>query len=128
MVAGVNPVLELLRSGGRPLDAVYIDKDKGGKLFEEMLSLARRAGVQVKVVPRPALDGMSQGLRHQGALAIVSPKAYADPYELKDEVRFVQGRRGAARGAVPSLESEQEALIVEPEHVASRLGLRAKAI
>ena len=84
-VAGINPVLELLRSGGRPLDALYIDREKGGPQFQQMVTLARRAGVQVKVVPKAALDGMSGGARHQGAVAAVSPKAYDDPYAMAEK-------------------------------------------
>jgi 23S rRNA (guanosine2251-2'-O)-methyltransferase len=92
-VMGINPVLELLRSGGRPVDALYIDKDKGGKLFGELVTLARKKGIPVKVVPKAALDGMSGALRHQGAVAVVSPKGYEDPYGL------VEG--ALAKGGLP---------------------------
>jgi len=77
-VVGINPVLELLRSGSRTVDTVYIDKEKGGPHFTDMVALARRTGIKMKVVPRDALDNMSGGLRHQGALAVVAPKAYED--------------------------------------------------
>jgi len=81
-VVGLNPVLELLKSGGRKRDTVVIDSAKGGKLFNDIMSVARGQGITVKLVPKEALDGMSAGLRHQGAVAVVSPKEYADPEEL----------------------------------------------
>lgn len=81
-VVGLNPVIELLKSGGRKVDTVFIDSSKGGKLFNDIMSSARRLGITVKLVPKEALDGMSPGIRHQGAVAVVSPKEYADPEEL----------------------------------------------
>ena len=78
LVSGMNPVIELLKSGGRPVDAVYIDSEKGGKQFALVISLAREAGVTVKIVPKQALDNMAPGMRHQGVVATVPPKAYAD--------------------------------------------------
>ncbi|MBI5189527.1 MAG: 23S rRNA (guanosine(2251)-2'-O)-methyltransferase RlmB [Nitrospirae bacterium] len=81
-VMGVNPVLEMLRSGARAVDTVYIDKDKGGPQFAQMITLARQAGITVKVVPREALDKLSLGFRHQGAIASVAPKAYADADDI----------------------------------------------
>ncbi|MHB8173154.1 MAG: 23S rRNA (guanosine(2251)-2'-O)-methyltransferase RlmB [Nitrospirota bacterium] len=85
IVAGINPVLELLRSGSRPIDALFIDKDKGGSQFEQMLAIARQKGVQVRVVPRAALEKMAFGVRHQGVVATVPPKEYSDPYKLAED-------------------------------------------
>jgi len=92
-VMGINPVMELLKSGGRPVDALFIDKDKGGKHFDEMITLAKQSGVKLKVVPREALDKLSMGLHHQGVLATVAAKEYADFYELS--------RRALKKGGLP---------------------------
>jgi len=81
-VVGLNPVLELLRAGSRKVDTVFIDSDKGGKLFNDIVSTARAQGITVKLVPKSGLDAMSPGLKHQGAVAVVSPKEYADPDAL----------------------------------------------
>ena len=82
MVIGINPVLELLRSGSRPIGALLVDKDKGGPQFEEMIRLARKSNITLKVVPRSALDNVSNLGRHQGVVASVAPKPYADPHEM----------------------------------------------
>jgi 23S rRNA (guanosine2251-2'-O)-methyltransferase len=84
IVAGINPVLELLHSGNRPIDTLFIDKDKGGGQIEQMVALARKKGIQIRIVPRAALDKMAFGIRHQGAVATVPPKEYADPYKLAE--------------------------------------------
>lgn len=81
-VVGVNPVMELLRSGGRTIDTVFVDSEKGGKAIGDIIKAAREHGITVKFAPKEALDKMSIGLRHQGAVAVVSPKPYADPDEL----------------------------------------------
>ncbi len=84
IIAGINSVLELLRSDSRPVDTLFIDKDKGGSQFEQLLAIARKKGVQTRVVPRAALDKMAFGVRHQGVVATVPPKEYADPYKLAE--------------------------------------------
>ena len=76
--------MELLRSDSRPVDTLFIDKDKGGSQFEQLLAIARKKGVQTRVVPRAALDKMAFGVRHQGVVATVPPKEYADPYKLAE--------------------------------------------
>ncbi len=86
-VMGINPVMELLKSGGRPVDALYIDREKGGKLFRDIIALARQSGVKLVVAPKEALDKMSGGLRHQGALATVAAKQYADFHGLSVRMR-----------------------------------------
>ncbi len=84
IIAGINSVIELLRSDSRPVDTLFIDKDKGGSQFEQLLAIARKKGVSVRVVPRAALEKMAFGVRHQGVVATVPPKEYADPYGLAD--------------------------------------------
>lgn len=83
-VWGINPVLELLRSGARPVDAIWVDSEKGGKQFGEIITLARKKGIAVKFIPKEGLDGMSGAQRHQGVIAAVSPKEYADPYAVAE--------------------------------------------
>jgi len=81
-VYGINPVLELLRAGGRSVDTVYLDRDKGGKLIGDVVALTRKAGVTLRMAPREALDRMAGNARHQGVVAVVTPLPYADPDEL----------------------------------------------
>lgn len=84
VVAGLKPVLELLSAGSRPISSLMLDMEKGGKLFEQIIEQARRVGVKVKVVPKIALDKVAGPVRHQGAVAVVSPKEYEDPDEMVD--------------------------------------------
>jgi 23S rRNA (guanosine2251-2'-O)-methyltransferase len=93
IVAGLKPVLELLASGDRPISSLLVDKDKGGKVFEQIIADARRAGIKVMVVPKGALDRVAGPVHHQGAVAVVSPKKYEDADELAD--------RALAKGTPP---------------------------
>jgi len=81
-VCGINPVMELLRSGGRAADTIYVDKDKGGKLIGDIIKGARKNGVTLKLVPKEAVAKLAAGVRHQGVVAMVTPKAYADGDEM----------------------------------------------
>ena len=84
-IMGVLPVLEMFRAGGRAVDVLYVDKEKGGKHFEEMIALARRSKVNLRIVPKEALDDMAGTMRHQGVVAVVAPKEYADADDLVDK-------------------------------------------
>jgi len=131
-VMGILPVLEMLRARGRSVDLLYIDKEKGGKHFDEMIKLAKESGVNFRVVPKEALDDMAGSVRHQGVVAVVAPKEYADAYELI--------RKSKEKGTMPLIvvldgvedphnlgailrtaESAGADGIVIPEHRAARL-------
>lgn len=76
---------EALRSGSRPLRRLLILHT--GRRFDEVIRLARSAGVPVRVEPRPALDRLAPAGRHQGVVALVGAKAYVDPEALLREAR-----------------------------------------
>ena len=71
---------EALRSGARPvrrLVVVHTDRQ-----FSELVELARKAGVPVRIEPRQALDRLVPSGRHQGIVALVGAKAYAEPDDM----------------------------------------------
>lgn len=76
-VYGRNPVLELLRSGGRRADEVAVLAGGHGPLAE-VVALARRAGVKVSFRTREQLSAMAGTDQHQGVVARVASVAYAD--------------------------------------------------
>jgi 23S rRNA (guanosine2251-2'-O)-methyltransferase len=90
-VWGRNPVLALLRGGGRRADEVAVLAGARGPL-SEVVALARRAGVKVSYRTRDQLTAIAGTADHQGVVARVAAADYAD----LDEVLALPGRRGEA--------------------------------
>jgi 23S rRNA (guanosine2251-2'-O)-methyltransferase len=55
ILSGIHPVGEALRAGS-PLERIVIAQGAGGPRMQEIIDLARRAGVPVRFEPRAALD------------------------------------------------------------------------
>ena len=67
VIYGINPVREALR-GGR-VSRLMVQHGGGGRL-QPLVEAARKHGVLVETVERPALDRAARGGVHQGILAI----------------------------------------------------------
>jgi 23S rRNA (guanosine2251-2'-O)-methyltransferase len=80
-VYGRNPVLELLRSGGRRTDEIAVLSGAQGPLAE-VVALARRAGVKVSYRTREQLSAMAGSDDHQGVVARVAAAEYQDLDDL----------------------------------------------
>jgi 23S rRNA (guanosine2251-2'-O)-methyltransferase len=80
-VYGRNPVLSLLRGGGRRADEVAILAGARGPLTE-LVALARKAGVKVSYRTRDQLTAMAGSSEHQGVVARVAATAYVDLGDL----------------------------------------------
>lgn len=74
-VYGRNPVLELLRSGGRRVDEIAVLAGARGPIVE-VVALARRAGVKVSFRTRDQLTVIAGSDRHQGVVARVASAEY----------------------------------------------------
>jgi 23S rRNA (guanosine2251-2'-O)-methyltransferase len=89
ILAGRHPVLEALRSRARPIEEVLVEaeaRDRHG----DIVALARQGGVRCSRVPRTALTTLAGSTHHQGVVARVAPREYA---ELED-LLAVPGTRG----------------------------------
>jgi 23S rRNA (guanosine2251-2'-O)-methyltransferase len=80
-VWGRNPVLALLRSGGRRADEVAVLAGARGPL-SEVVALARRAGVKVSYRTRDQLTAIAGTPDHQGVVARVTAADYVDLEDL----------------------------------------------
>lgn len=90
-VYGRNPVLELLRSGGRRTDEIAVLSGGHGPLAE-VVALARRAGVKVSYRTREQLSAMAGSDDHQGVVARVAAAEYQD----LDDLLAIPPSRGQA--------------------------------
>ncbi|MEA5137081.1 MAG: 23S rRNA (guanosine(2251)-2'-O)-methyltransferase RlmB [Candidatus Fimivivens sp.] len=82
MVAGRNPVIELLRSE-RPVNKILMLKAESGNL-KRIVAMAKEKGVPVKDVAREKLDSLSPGLNHQGVIAFAAACDYATVEDIFD--------------------------------------------
>jgi 23S rRNA (guanosine2251-2'-O)-methyltransferase len=80
-VWGRNPVLALLRSGGRRADEIAVLAGARGSL-SEIVALARRGGVKVSYRTRDQLTAIAGTADHQGVVARVAAADYADLDDL----------------------------------------------
>jgi 23S rRNA (guanosine2251-2'-O)-methyltransferase len=83
VVAGINPVLEALRARGERCNELLVAKGRTLARAEQILELARQAGVRVRFEPVEALNRMAPGTAHQGVVALFAPRGYA---ELEDVI------------------------------------------
>jgi 23S rRNA (guanosine2251-2'-O)-methyltransferase len=86
---GRHPVLELLRAGGRRADEIAVLAGARGPL-QEVVSLARKAGVKVSYRTRDQLTAIAGSPDHQGVVARVARAEYVEVEDLLD----IPERRG----------------------------------
>lgn len=86
---GRNPVLELLRGGGRQADEIAVLSGGRGPL-QEIVSLARKAGVKISFRTRDQLTAIAGSPDHQGVVARVARAEYVD----LEDLLAIPGERG----------------------------------
>ena len=69
LLSGIHPIAEALRAG-RPLERLVVAQGAGGPRLQEIIDMARRAGVPVRFEPRAALDRLAGSSAHQGVVAL----------------------------------------------------------
>jgi len=77
ILSGIHPVAEALRAR-HPLDRILVAQGAGGPRLQEIIDLARRAGVPVRFEPRASLDRLAGSSAHQGVVAMGAASKYAD--------------------------------------------------
>lgn len=74
---GRNPVWEALQAG-LPINKLIVQKSSQGGPLGRIVAAAREKGINVQFVDRQVLDKLSETGRHQGVLAEVAAKDYAE--------------------------------------------------
>ena len=80
---GFHAVLGVLESS-QPVDVLWIQKDRRDRRMQRIRAAARSRGVRYDLVPRARLDGVADGVAHNGCAARSAPVAFV---ELDDLVR-----------------------------------------
>ncbi len=86
-VWGRNPVLETLHSPRRVKRILLAEGQREAPPIATIMREAERRQIPVETVPRQRLDQLSQGAVHQGCLAIVEARKYADLDEILNYAR-----------------------------------------
>ncbi|MEY2397995.1 MAG: rRNA (guanosine2251-2-O)-methyltransferase [Actinomycetota bacterium] len=83
IVAGRNSVRELLAAGRRPVRELFFAEGiDAAPVLEEIASLAARAGVPIRTVPRSKIDHLAETEAPQGVVARAAPLPEADLTDL----------------------------------------------
>ena len=80
---GFHAVLGVLESS-QPVDVLWIQKDRRDRRMQRIRTAARSRGVRYDLVPRARLDGVADGVAHNGCATRSAPVAFVD---LDDLVR-----------------------------------------
>ncbi len=78
---GRHPILEALRSGDRRIEEVLVEREARGR-GADIVALARQAGVRCGHVPRATLTALTGTPHHQGVVARVAARPYAELGDL----------------------------------------------
>ena len=75
-IEGKRPVIEALRTGVPMRRIMMADNAKRDPLINDIQRKAKRFGVEIELVPRKALDDLSDHGSHQGVIAEAKPFQY----------------------------------------------------
>ena len=81
-IEGKRPVIEALRTGVPMRRIMMADNAKRDPLINDIQRKAKRFGVEIELVPRKALDDLSDHGSHQGVIAEAKPFQYLGINEL----------------------------------------------
>lgn len=73
----------------RPLERILIAKGLGGPRIQEVVDLARSAGIPVRFEDRSALDRLATAKAHQGIIALGAAKQYAELEDVAPRSRLL---------------------------------------
>ena len=83
-IFGLRAIIEAIDSGST-INKVYLQKGLRGSLFFELETLIKKEQITTSFVPVEKLDRLSKNKNHQGAVAQISPIAFADLEKLIDD-------------------------------------------
>jgi 23S rRNA (guanosine2251-2'-O)-methyltransferase len=79
---GIHAVEEALRARPRSIAHIAVARERSDIKLQRIIDGCRHAGIPVRFEPRAALDRMARTAAHQGVVASVTAKAYADLEDL----------------------------------------------
>ncbi|MEM1125330.1 MAG: 23S rRNA (guanosine(2251)-2'-O)-methyltransferase RlmB [Bacteroidota bacterium] len=86
VVAGRNPVRELIETSPERVEKVLIQRGANGRPIDQIQRLAHHAKLPVQHVPQAKLERLVPGVNHQGVAAVSAPVAYRDLDDMLQEI------------------------------------------
>ncbi len=78
---GLHPVEEALRAGRR-VESVAVQRSRKDVRLQHVIDACRAAGVRLRFEPKEQLDRLAEGGAHQGVVAMLAGRSYADANDL----------------------------------------------
>ena len=78
---GFHAVMGVL-DGGQPVDVLWLQKDRRDRRTQRIRDVARNRGIRYDLVPRARLDGVADGVVHNGCAVRSAPVAFVDLDDL----------------------------------------------
>lgn len=78
VIYGIHAVEEALRSRADGIEHIAVAKDRKDAKLQKIIDECRKKGVRIRFEPREQLERLAKGDRHQGVVAVVAEKKYAD--------------------------------------------------
>ena len=75
LICGINPVFEALQAGTRQFDRLVIAKGVRNRRVSELIARAGQLGIPLRFEVRETMDRLSDGVPHQGVIAVASAKS-----------------------------------------------------
>ena len=87
LIWGVHPVTEILHAQPERVIEIVLQKEKHGKVWQEIIESARRAGIKCLFVERIKITGSPDDVHHQGIVARSAPVSLDDFDTMLDRFR-----------------------------------------
>jgi|SRR4051812_17331530 23S rRNA (guanosine2251-2'-O)-methyltransferase len=87
VIFGLHAVEEALRARARGLEYVAVDRGRKDAKLQRIIDICREDGVQLRFEPREQLTRLAKTQSHQGVMAVVAEKQYADVESLLGKKR-----------------------------------------
>ncbi len=73
LIWGIHPVLEALQNQPERVVEIVVQKEKHGKVWQEIIESARRHHIKISFVERVQITGSAESINHQGVVARNAP-------------------------------------------------------
>lgn len=81
---GVHPVTEAIRSKSREFDHICFARERQDTRLQDLIESCRESNIRIRFEPREHLARLAKTPSHQGVVAIVRERAFADIEDLFD--------------------------------------------
>ena len=86
VIFGIHSVLECLKKNPGLIERLYVERGTSSRPLQEIIDLARNAGLSPKFESRTVLDHKSNKVSHQGVIAFCTERQYANFDELLENL------------------------------------------